>query len=410
MSRLPFLFIVTGIIGFVAYQVASLASLFGFLGDGIRGPSGWFHVHLFVLGWATMLAMGAVYQLIHVILQAPIFSERLGYVHYSVFTVGLIGLLYGFTSSEIRIIAAFATLSFIGILLFAWNMAVTLAKASRWNAITLSAACSVLYLVLTGVSGMAMGINFATGWFNEYHENLFGAHIWMGTVGWFGLLITGFSYKMLPMFYLAHDYPIKPQSIVLLLWNAAVIVGALSFLVDGSSWFIWCALLLLAAAVVVYNVHLLQVKKKRHKRSPGSGIQWSLYCSQAFACALIGALIYTGIFPDRLLSAETVLVSGWLYLGGWVSFTILSYASKIVPFLWWTQKYGKRAGKPGTPIMADLLSDKKVNAGLTTIAASSLLLIAALATGNETFTMIAGAALAAFSVAYIALISQVFTK
>lgn len=410
MSRLPFLFIVTGIIGFVAYQVASLASLFGFLGEGIRGPSGWFHVHLFVLGWASMLAMGAVYQLIHVILQAPIYSERLGYVHYSAFTVGLIGLLYGFISSEIRFIAVFATLAFIGILLFAWNMAVTLLMASKWNAITISAACSVLYLVLTGVSGMAMGINFATGWFAGYHENLFGAHIWMGTVGWFGLLITGFSYKMLPMFYLAHDYPTRPQSAVLLLWNAAVAVGALSFLADFSFWFTWFALLLLAAAVVVYNVHLLQVKKKRHKRTPGSGIQWSLYCSQAFAYALIGALIYTGAFPDRLLNAESVLAAGWLYLGGWVSFTILSYASKIVPFLWWTHKYGKRAGKPGTPVMADLLSDAKVNAGLTAIAVSSLLLLAALAVGSGAFITIAGAALAAFSVAYIALISLVFTK
>ncbi len=410
MSRLPFLFIVTGIIGFVAYQAASLASLFGFLGDGVRGPSGWFHVHLFVLGWATMLAMGAVYQLIHVILQTPIYSERLGYVHYSVFTVGLTGLLYGFISSEILVIAVFATLAFLGILLFAWNMAVTLMKASRWNAITVSAACSVLYLVLTGVSGMAMGINFATGWFADYHENLFGAHIWMGTVGWFGLLITGFSYKMLPMFYLAHDYPTKPQSIVLIVWNASVVVGAVSFLKGGDGWFTWFALSLLAAAVVVYNVHLLQVKKARHKRTPGSGIQWSLYCSQAFACALIGALIYTGVFPDRLLNAESVLVAGWLYLGGWVSFTILSYASKIVPFLWWTRKYGKRAGKPGTPMMADLLSDKKVNAGLTAIAASSLLLISAIATGAETFITIAGATLAAFSAAYIALISFVFAR
>ncbi|WP_027084653.1 hypothetical protein [Cohnella panacarvi] len=410
MSRLPFLFIVTGIIGFAAYQVASLASLFGFLGDGIRGPSGWFHVHLFVLGWATMLAMGAVYQLIHVILQTPIYSERLGYVHYSVFTVGLAGLLYGFMSSDIRLIAVFASLAFIGILLFAWNMAVTLFRASRWNAVTLSAACSVSYLVLTGVSGMAMGINFATGWFNDYHENLFGAHIWMGTVGWFGLLITGFSYKMLPMFYLAHDYPTKPQSVVLLLWNSAAVVGALSFLAGGDGWFTWFALLLLAAAVVVYNVHLLQVKKKRHKRTPGSGIQWSLYCSQAFAFALIGALIYTGVFPDRLLSSDSVLMAGWLYLGGWVSFTILSYASKIVPFLWWTHKYGKRAGKPGTPVMADLLSDKKVNVGLTAIAASSLLLVAALAMGSEAFITIAGAALAASSAAYIALISFVFAR
>jgi len=410
MSRLPFLFIVTGIIGFVVYQAASLTSMFGFLGDSIRGPEGWFHVHLFVLGWASMLAMGAVYQLINVILQSSIYSQRLGYAHYAAFTIGLIGLLYGFIASDIHWIAGFATLAFVGILLFAWNMAVTLKRASKWDAITISAACSVLYLVLTGVSGMAMGINFATGWFGDYHENLFGAHIWMGTIGWFGLLITGFSYKMLPMFYLAHDYPTRPQSVVLLLWNGAVVAGVLSFLVGGVPWFMWTALLLLTAAAVVYNVHLLQIKKKRHKRTPGSGIKWSVYCSHAFACSLFVLLIYSAIYPDRLLSSESVLVAGWLYLSGWVSFTILSYASKIVPFLWWTHKYGKRAGKPGTPVMGDLLSDKKVDVGLYAIAAASILLLVGLSVGSQTFVTIAGAALAAFSVAYIALIGLVFTR
>ncbi|TMV50346.1 hypothetical protein FE783_12405 [Paenibacillus mesophilus] len=410
MSRLPFLFIVTGIIGFVLFQAASLSSLSGWLGDGLRGPNGWFHVHLFVLGWATMLAMGAVYQLIHVILQSGIYSERLGYAHYTLFTVGLSGLLYGFIKGEMYWIAAFAVLTLGGILLFGWNMAVTLLRASKWNAITISAACAVLYLVLTGLSGMAMGLNFVTGLWVDVHENLFGAHIWLGTVGWFGLLITGFSYKMLPMFYLAHDYPTKPQSVVLLLWNAAVLVGALSFLSGDSVWFKWSAHLLLTAAVIIYNIHLLQIKKSRHKRNPGSGIRWSMYGSQAFACVMIIMLVYTFVYPDLMLHAKSILIAGWVYLSGWVSFTVLGYASKIVPFLWWTHKYGKQAGKPGTPMMADLLSESKVNAGLAAIAACSLLLLAGLIAGSQTLIEMAGTALSVLSIAYISLIGLVFTR
>ncbi|MFC4307312.1 hypothetical protein [Cohnella boryungensis] len=410
MSRLPFFFILTGIIGFVLFQIASLSSLTGWLGEELRSPGGWFHAHLFVLGWATSLAMGAVYQLINVITQSAIYSERLGYVNYVCFTIGLCGLLYGFMDGEIYWIAGSAGLLLIGILLFGWNIGVTLIRARAWNPVTISAACSVLYLVLTGLTGMGMGLNFAGGWMLDAHESLFGAHIWMGTIGWFGLLITGFSYKMLPMFYLAHDYPEKLQTVVLLLWNASVLAGALSFFIDSNAILLRLALLMLVAAVLLYNVHLLQIKRKRHKRHPGSGIQASVYANQAFACMLTLMLVYACLYPDRMLNSGPITVAGWLYLGGWVSFTILSYASKIVPFLWWTHKYGKQAGKPGTPLMAHLLDEKKVRIGLAAIGLASLALLAGLAIGSSTLISLSGTILSLFSIAYMAIIGLVFTR
>lgn len=410
MSRLPFFFIFTGIIGFVTFQAVSLSSLSGWLGEPLREQSGWFHIHLFVLGWGTMLAMGAVYQLINVILQKDFYSAKLGYIHYALFTPGLIGLLYGFIEGRVYWLAGSACLALAGILVFAWNMAATLIRAKKWDAITISAACAVFYLALTGLSGLTMGLNFAIGKWPELHERLFGAHIWMGTIGWFGLLITGFSYKLLPMFYLSHDYPTKPQAGVLILWNASVLTGALSFLLGGSIWFKWAAILLLTLAVLLYNYHLLQIKRKRHKRNPGSGIKWTVYGSQAFGCLLVVLLVYAAIFPDRMLNAREVLAAGWIYLVGWVSFTILGYASKIVPFLWWTHKYGKHAGKPGTPLMANLLNDRKANAGLAAIAACCLVLLVGIASGSQTTIEAAGTALSVCSIAYIALIGLVFTR
>ncbi|QMV44516.1 heme-copper oxidase family protein [Cohnella cholangitidis] len=410
MSRLPFLFIVTGMIGFVVFHATSLFSLFDWMNTDLRGPTGWFQIHLFVLGWATMLAMGAVYQLINVILQSNVYSERLGYAHYFAFAVGLSGLLYGFKRAETEWIAGFATLALAGILLFVWNIAVTLFRASKWNPVTVSAACSVLYLALTGLSGMAMGLNLAFGNWNGIHEQLFHAHIWLGTIGWFGLLITGFSYKMLPMFYLSHHYPTKLQTVVLFLWNAAVVVGTISFLVDGNDWSIGLALALLVMAIIAYNAHLIQIKKSRHKRNPGSGIRWSMYGNQAFAVMASAMLILTLVYHEQWLNAKTVLVAGWIYLAGWVSFTILCYASKIVPFLWWTRKYGKHAGKPGAPVMADLLNENKVNVGLAAIACSSLLLLTGLAADARIIVAIGGTAFSLFSIGYISLIGLVFKR
>ncbi|OMF65746.1 hypothetical protein MKY66_18375 [Paenibacillus sp. FSL R5-0766] len=410
MSRLPFLFIITGIFGFVMYHAFSLLSLTGWLGDELRGPEGWFHAHLFVLGWATMLAMGAVYQLIHVILQANIYSLVLGYCHYFLFSIGIVGMLYGFIRADVIWIAGSATLALSGILLFGWNMAVTLFRASQWNPVTISAACSCLYLVLTGLSGMLMGLNFAFGDWNSLHERLFGAHIWMGTLGWFGMLITGFSYKMLPMFYLSHDYSIRLQKVVLVLWNAAVITGVVAFLTGIKGGLLWLALLLLTAALLFYVYHLEQIQEKRHKSNPGPGIRWSVYVSRAFAVYAVALLIYSAQGTELLLHPRVVLLSGWVYLGGWVSLTILGYASKIVPFLWWTHKYGKQAGRPGTPLMAGMLSERNVNWGMIAMVAGSLLLVSGILINLAEVMMVGGTILSLVSIVYITNITLVFRR
>lgn len=410
ISRLPFLFILTGIFGFILFHVTSIMSLTGWIGEGIRGPTGWFHVHLFVLGWATMLAMGAIYQLINVILQSKIYSERLGYAHYFLFTFGLFGLLFGFIQGEIAWIAGFATLAFAGIVGFVWNMAMTLLRAGKWDPITISTACAVFYLLLTGISGMSMGIDFGTGFLGEAHENFFRAHIFLGTLGWFGLLITGFSYKLLPMFYLSHDYDTRLQYVTLILWNAGVLTGAVSLLFGMSLWVTCGALALIVLALISYNIHLLQIRSKRHKRTPGAGIAWTIYGNQLFAVFALALLIKLLGSPEQLMTTKMMLMIGWFYLNCWVSFMVLCYASKIVPFLWWTHKYGKLVGKPGTPVMADLLNDRKANLGLILIACSNLAVLAGIALDSPVMIAVCGTIFSLVSLAYISLIALVFSR
>lgn len=410
MSRLPFLFIITGIFGFILFQVTSLMSLTSWINDDIRGPAGWFHVHLFVLGWASMLAMGAVYQLTNVILQSNIYSERLGYAHYFLFTFGLFGLLFGFIQGDILWIAGFATMAFTGLLLFVWNIAATLWKAGKWDPITVSTACAVFYLLLTGLTGMSMGIDFGTGLLQGHHDRWFGAHIWLGTTGWFGLLITGFSYKLLPMFYLSHDYSVKLQYVVLALWNLGVLTGTIAFLAGLNIWVVWSALVLVTLAIIMYNIHLLQIRAKRHKRSPGAGIGWSVYSSQILAVFAVSIVLVFVLVPNEWLNTRNVMMAGWAYLSCWVSFTVLSYASKIVPFLWWTHKYGKLVGKPGTPVMADLLNEKRANIGLAAIAGAQLTVLLGISINSPVVIAISGSAYSIFGIAYIALIALVFSK
>src|SRR5690606_7245031 len=100
-------------------------------------------------------------------------------------------------------------LTLMGIALFVWNVGATMLQARLWNTITVSTAFALVYLLLTAVIGTIMGLNFAFPIWLEGHDRLLGTHIWLGFIGWFGMLITGFSYKMLPMFYLSHGHSSK---------------------------------------------------------------------------------------------------------------------------------------------------------------------------------------------------------
>ncbi len=410
MFRLPFSFIITGMVCFFLFQGFNLADAAGWIGEHPRSPQGWFSAHLLVLGWATMIAMGAVYQLINVVLQSNIFSEKLGFTNYGVFTIGSAGLLVGFYQANFMLIGISATVAYIGIILFAINLFATLVRAGKWTPITVSAGLAVVYLFFTGLSGMAMGMNFAFGWWSFMHEQIFHAHIWLGMIGWFGLLIIGFSFKMLPMFYLSHGHSETLQKYIVHLWHASAALGAVAFLLDWHDLAKWFALLLLVTALALYSYHIRQIRRAKHKPNPGEGIRWSIWSARMLLLVSLIVLIAAAAVPDQVLQVRISTMLGWIYLWGFLGITMLAYLSKIVPFLWWTHKYGPQVGKKKIPTMSDLINDRYVRIGLSLIAASLALLVIGIGTSVMPLITIGGCLLSISSIGYMGLIANVFLR
>lgn len=409
-SRLPLRFLLTGIAMFLLFQIASVATGAGWTGLSPRNPEGWSAAHLMLLGFAAMIAMGAVYQLIFVVVQHSIYSERLGKWHYIFFLTGLSGLTVGFFKGNVALIALFATIAFTGIILFVWNIAATLITVKMWNPITLSALAAVTFLFFTGLTGLGMGLNFRFAFLGMSHDQWLGAHLWFGLVGWFGLLITGFSYKMLPMFFLSHGHNEKPASLTLILWSAAVVTGAVSSLLGLSKWMQWTALVLLTLALAAYCVQIHFIIRKKHKKTPGFGILvavWSTYLLTGAALAFVAFAIWN----PAVLSEQSVyafVIS--LYLWNWLAPVILGYMSKIVPFLWWTLKYGDKVGKEKTPVMADLVKESHVKVLLSLWLAAALALLGCTAIGSGLAVQIAAGVWSLLSLGYMLLLARVFTR
>ncbi|MNW09504.1 hypothetical protein D3C71_2065130 [compost metagenome] len=69
---------------------------------------------------------------------------------------------------------------------------------------------------------------------------------------------------MLPMFYLSHGHSEKPQRYILILWNAAVWIGAGSSLLSLPAWMQILAFVCLAAALFIYCLQIQLVSRKKH--------------------------------------------------------------------------------------------------------------------------------------------------
>ncbi|WP_156157906.1 hypothetical protein [Gordoniibacillus kamchatkensis] len=82
MFPVTFAFFAAGAIFFLAvvlflpWNIPSLVKT-----QALHSPGGIWLAHILVLGWATMIAMGASYQIAQVILRCPVYSHKLAFVH-----------------------------------------------------------------------------------------------------------------------------------------------------------------------------------------------------------------------------------------------------------------------------------------------------------------------------------------
>lgn len=124
--KLPISFILCALVAFVTSLFILLVNSQELLAGQFRFPEiGW--RHFLLLGFAVMIAMGAMYQLVPVAFLTPIWNQSFGFVQFYVTVVGIIflSIMLGINPS-LAIYGGILTV--IGILMFTFQMLKTLAK------------------------------------------------------------------------------------------------------------------------------------------------------------------------------------------------------------------------------------------------------------------------------------------
>jgi hypothetical protein len=350
--KLPFSFIAFSMVALVLSQLIILMNGDLLVSGVFRLPAIWSAAHLFVLGWALMVAMGAMYQLVPVAFLTPIWNEKFGFWQLAV-TVG--GIVFFAAALYFRpqnaLIPGIITL--IGILMFIFQMAMTLKSQAKPNVLTLFVGTALFSLMATIWLGITLVLSMNTGFASEYYQAIFKTHILLGTVGWFSLLIFGFSYKMVPMFSLSHGYSMKPAIYVFAVYAAGIIILISSFMTGGHLLEV-AGFLMLFAGFIIFTWHIKKIVDKRVKRKLDRPFMFALF---AIGCgALVHLAAFAGSAADLISKMAGPIIL--IYLVSWIAFSIIGYLYKIVPFLWWTHKYSKEIGKKKVPSLKDMMDEK----------------------------------------------------
>jgi hypothetical protein len=350
--KLPFSFIFLSILSIIASQILLLVNS-EMLSNGVfRVPGIWSAAHLFILGWALTVAMGSMYQLVPVAFLTPIWNETFGFAQFATFAVGIVWFsvaLYLAPSSAL--IPGFITL--LGILMFIFQMFMTLRKQAKPNILTAFVGTGLLCLFATILLGITMVLSMKTGYAAQYYQGIFKSHLLLGVVGWFTLLIFGFSYKMVPMFSLAHGYSMGPAKYVFFSYSVGLLITLIALISDQSI-LLTIGLLLLGIGFALFSWHMSMIIKKRVKKKLDKPFQFALLgIGFGFLLHLL-AVIFSLNNSFEMFAAPLL----FMYLLTWIAFSIIGYLYKIVPFLWWTHKYSKEIGKKAVPSLKDMMNER----------------------------------------------------
>ncbi|WP_041267729.1 membrane protein [Geobacillus genomosp. 3] len=401
--RLPFSFIMFAVLAFAVSQLMLLWAVPALSGGTFRLPLVWAAAHLGLLGFALMTAMGAMYQLVPVAFLTPIWSERLGFWQFAVTATGIVAFAVSLAVAPNQAFLP-GLLLLLGIVLFVWQMAMTLRKQETKNVMTLFVATSLLFLLLTAAAGGMLAFHFFAATGANSHESVFGLHVLFGLCGWFTLLIMGFSYKMAPMFSLAHGFSLRPARYVYALYTGGIAVAFASLFSPNKAGLAVGAALLMGG-FAVFAWHIRAILQKRMKKTLDRPFQFSVTAVAIglalHAAAVIAIIAGSGRWLGIILYLSTI---------GWIGFSIIGYLFKIVPFLWWTHRYSEKVGQQNVPTLKQMMNERAITIQCRLWLAALALAAVALAVASVPLLAIAQVLLAGLSVAFAGTILAVFRK
>lgn len=394
-------------LAFILLGLAALAVSGGWL---LRQPDllglPYFHphvvalVHLWLPGFLLSVCIGALYQLMPVVLGAPLrLRVSMLWTHFGLHTAGVVLLVAAFASGRFAWAGAGGTLISAGVGILLAAVLRTFIRADRRDAPAWCFPLATGWLAATVLAGVMMAENRHSPWLPLSMMDLLRAHAHLGLAGFFLTLLQGTTFQLIPMFTMGELR--RPR----LVWTGLLATQAgLLALIPGLAWdhtlLIRAGTLIIAAGIACTGLALHATLRSRRRKKVEPGIQAFVIGSIAIAlAALVGVtLVFAPMETLTVLRGATAY--GVVLIPGALALMVLGMLCKIVPFLVWMRAYGPKVGKQPVPIATALASRSLEHVWLVLHLIGLVLLVAG-------FAITGGAALVVASAFFLANILRV---
>ena len=358
--------------------------------------------HTVTLGWITLAIMGASYQLVPIVLEREIWSERLARWQLAILAVAVTGMVAHFQLGTWPGLAAAAGLLAIGVALHLLNVGMSLRSFTRWTFTARLVALAYGGLALTTVFGLALAANRVWPFLPDELFPTLHAHVHLALLGWVAPMILAVAARVYPMFFLA-PAPRRGHAF-LQLWGLAAGAPAVVLGLLGVPGLLVAGTLAVAAAAGAHVAWVCEMAWGRKR----PGLDWGLrFVLTATAFLAPAAVLGVAMATDRLAGPRVALAYAVVMLGGWISLTIVGMMLKIVPFLVWYRAFSPRAGREPVPTLAELSWPCAEGLAYVLLTGGVVLLAATVLAGEAAGIRAAGALLALGSLAFAAALARV---
>ena len=343
---------------------------FGFPSAPLRGPETLMLVHVITIGWLTLLMLGALLQLVPVLVGHSLCEERLALPALLLIIIGLVCLEAGFAALA-GVIPLYTYDLFAGAaaLVLGIAIAVTIIGLTLWQARPLSVpahfvAIGIGCLFVTALLGATFASALSGIAESEIATRLvlggLPIHVVLGLGGWMSFTAIGVSYRLLMMFMLTPDSAARVSRAVLWIGAAALmlVAGGVPFIIAFTATLnasLAVAGILGVMVVGLYASDVIRIYRRRVRKTVELNSSASVGAYGALLASALGLLVI--LFMDN--RENTVAALTYLFVFGWLTGLGLAQLYKIIPFLTWLECYGPVLGKAPTPRVQDLVREKE---------------------------------------------------
>jgi hypothetical protein len=304
-------------------------------------------VHLFTLGILAQMIMGALQQMLPVLAGAVIKKPILfaSIVHTSL-NLGTLALSAGFILNSKTYLTTGAVLLGISFGIFLYMIIKLLFQVKYITATVKTMKIFSIAAFITILLGLYLVSNHIGSNIDQYHYLIVDSHIAFGMFGFAIILIMGVSFQVVPMFYVAKDFPKFIQNKFARVTLGMLILYAIFIILKLD---IYLIKLIFSAIIIIFAYYGLQSLNNR-RRNVFDVTLW--YWKFSLYMLIVAMIIYALDNKENQILLVIVFAFGFLFS------LLQAMVYKIIPFLAWFHLSSK--GYFDIPTLRDFIKEDAI--------------------------------------------------